>query len=77
MRVAELSSSSEFLLQLDQPVARAVVFSLERFALDLQLDDAAIELVQRLRLGVDLHAQPDASLVHQVDGLVGRNRSVM
>ena len=63
----------EFALQPLQAVARALVgFLVERLALDLQLDDAAVELVERLRLGIHLHAQPRRRLVHQVDGLVGQ-----
>ncbi len=61
------------MLELDQPVARGVVvFLLQRLAFDLELDDAAIEFVERLGLGVDLHAQPAGRLVHQVDRLVGQ-----
>ena len=45
---------------------------LQRLALDLELDDAAVELVERLGLGIDLHAQPRGGLVHQVDRLVGQ-----
>ena len=43
---------------------------LQRLALDLQLHDAAIEFVQLLGLGIDLHAQPRGGLVDQVDRLV-------
>ena len=60
-------------LQLLQPVARGGIgLLLQRFALDLQLDDLAVQLVDFLRLGIDLHAQPAAGLVHQIDGLVGQ-----
>ena len=63
----------ELLLQPLEPVLRGVVgFLLQRLALDLELDDAAVELVERLGLGIDLHAQPRRGLVHQVDGLVGQ-----
>ena len=63
----------EFLLQLDQPVLRGRVgFLLQRLALDLELHDAAVDLVELLGLGIDLHAQPRRRLVHQVDGLVGQ-----
>ncbi len=51
---------------------RLVLFLLERFLLDLELDDAALELVEHLGLGVDLHADARAGLVDQVDGLVGQ-----
>jgi hypothetical protein len=39
-------------------------------ALDLQLDQPAVELVHRLRFRVDLHPNPRGGLVDQVDGLV-------
>ena len=51
---------------------RLVLFLLERFLLDLELDDAALELVEHLGLGVDLHADARAGFVDQVDGLVGQ-----
>ncbi len=61
------------LLQFGQPVlAGLVLLLLERLALDLQLHHLAVDLVQRLRLGVDLHAQPAGRLVDQVDRLVGQ-----
>src|SRR5437764_1233811 len=41
------------------------------FAPDLQLDDAPFEPIQRLRLGVDLHANARGRLIDQVDRLVG------
>ena len=44
---------------------------LERAALDLELDDAAVELVDLLGLRFRLHAEPRRRLVHQVDRLVG------
>src|SRR5579875_1202530 len=44
---------------------------LERLALDLELNDAAVELIDLLRLRLRLHAQPRGGLVHQVDRLVG------
>ena len=43
---------------------------LHRLALDLELDQPAVELVHRLRLGVDLHPDPRRGLVDQVDRLV-------
>ena len=52
-----LLQSLELLLQLLQPVlGRLVALFLEGLALDLQLDDAAVELVDLLGLGIDLHA---------------------
>ena len=63
----------ELLLQPLQPVLRRLVgLLLQRLALDLELDDAPVELVERLGLGIDLHAQPRRGLVHQVDRLVGQ-----
>ena len=42
-----------------EPVLRGrVVFLLQRFALDLELHDAAVELVDFLGLRIDHHAQP-------------------
>ena len=43
---------------------------LERLALDLELDDAPVELVDRLGLGIDHHALARRRLVDQVDRLV-------
>ena len=45
---------------------------LQRLALDLELDDAALEPVHLLGLGVDLHADARRGLVDQVDRLVGQ-----
>ena len=47
-----------------------VLLLLQRLLLDLQLDDAPLELVEHLGLGVDLHADARRGLVDQVDGLV-------
>ena len=63
----------QFLLEPLQALARGRVgLLLQRLALDLQLHDAAVELVQFLGLRVDRHAQPRRGLVHQVDRLVGQ-----
>ncbi len=63
----------QLLLQLLQAfLGSLVLFLLERLALDLQLHDLAVHLVQCLRLGVDLGAQAGGGLVDQVDGLVGQ-----
>ena len=51
---------------------RVVGFLLQRLALDLELDDAPLEPVHRLGLGVDLHADARGGLVDQVDRLVGQ-----
>ncbi len=47
-----------------------VLFLLHRFALDLELDQAAVQLVHHFRLGIDLHLDARGSLVDQVDRLV-------
>ena len=44
----------------------------QRLALDLELDAAALELVELDRHRVDLHAQPRGRLVDEVDRLVGQ-----
>ena len=49
-----------------------VGFLLERLAFDLQLDDAPVELVERLGLGIHLHPKPRSRFVDKVDGLVGQ-----
>ncbi len=54
-----------------QTIARARIgLLLQGLALDLELDDAAIEFVEFLGLRIDGHAQPRTGLVHQVDRLV-------
>ncbi len=61
----------EVLLQRGQALLRGLVLLLlQRLLLDLELDDAALELVEHFGLGVDLHADARAGLVDQVDGLV-------
>ena len=63
----------ELLAERLEPVARALVrLLLERLPLDLELDDAPVELVQLLGLGIDLHPEPARRLVDQVDRLVGQ-----
>ena len=47
-----------------------VRFLLQRFPLDLQLDQAPLQPVQVLGLGIDFHANPRSRLVHEVDRLV-------
>src|SRR5206468_3331647 len=69
---AVLARAEPFLLQPPQALARAgVALLLERLALDLELHDLAVDLVQLLGLGVDLGAQAGGGFVHQVDRLVG------
>ena len=68
-----LLQRGELLAEPLEPVAGALVgLFLERFPLDLELDDATVELVELLRLGIDLHPQPARRLVDQVDRLVGQ-----
>ena len=63
----------ELLFQHLEPSLRRVVRLLaQRLALDLELDAAALELVDLDRHRVDLHAQPRGRLVDEVDRLVGQ-----
>ena len=66
------SPLQRFLQRGEAPLRGLVLLFLQRFPLDLELDDAALEPVQRFGLGVDLHADARAGLVDQVDGLVGQ-----
>ena len=63
----------QLLLELRQALPRGGVgLLLQGLALDLELHDAAGDLVQLGRHRVDLRAQPRRRLVHEVDGLVGQ-----
>ncbi len=42
----------------------------QRLFLDFQLHDSPLDLVDLLRHGIDLDAEPAPGLIHQVDGLV-------
>ena len=54
-----------------EPLAAGVVILLhQRLLLQLELDDAPLEAVQRFRLGVDLQPYAGRRLVDEVDGLV-------
>ena len=66
------SSTSSFSSDFRRLFEPAVAFLLQGFLLDLEPDDFAIQRIQLLRLGIDLHLQPRRRLVHQVDGLVGQ-----
>ncbi len=58
-RIGFLFKRGKFGLQPLQPIGGSNVgFLLQRLALDFQLDDTAVELVELLRLGIHLHAQP-------------------
>ncbi len=52
--------------------SRIVAVSFDRGELDLELDDAAVGLVELERAGVDLDPQPRRGLVDEVDRLVGQ-----
>ena len=72
-RNAGLLELGEFLLEPLQPfVGRRIVLLLERFALDLELDDATVELVDLFGLGIHFHAPPTGGLIDEIDGLVGQ-----
>ena len=61
----------QLLLQPLQPVATGGIgFTAERELLHLQLQDAAIEFIDLLRLGGDLHLQAGRRFIHQNDRLV-------
>ena len=63
----------ELLLERLEARLRGVVGLLaQRLALDLELDPAALELVELDRHRVDLHPQPARRLVDEVDRLVGQ-----
>src|SRR5581483_3897105 len=70
-RARALAQLGELALQAGEPLARAGVgLALERLALDLELHDLPVDLVELLRLGVDLRAKPCGGLVDEVDRLV-------
>ena len=61
----------ELLLESGKPRARRRVFLLaQRLALDLELHDAALELVELRRHRIDLHPQLRRRFVDEVDRLV-------
>ena len=49
-----------------------IVFFQQRLALNFELHDASLDLVNFHGQGIDLHAQAGRGLVNQVDGLVGQ-----
>ncbi len=51
-------------------LARIVTLLLERLALDLELQQAAVELIDFFRHGVDLHPDLGRGFVHQIDRLI-------
>ena len=69
--MALLLQIGQLLLQAREAAARGVVRLLaQRLALDLQLHDAAFDLVELHRQRVDLGAQLRGRLVDEIDGLV-------
>ncbi len=69
--VALLLEFGQFLLQLAQPLLGSLILLfLQRLALDLQLHDSAVYLVQFRWLAVYLHAEPRGRLIYQVNGLI-------
>ena len=63
----------QFGFQALEPLLRAgILLFLERFLLDLQPHDFAVDGIELFRLGIDLHFQPRGGFVDQVDGLVGQ-----
>ena len=53
-------------------LARGVVLAGEGELFHLQLEDAAVDFVDFLRLGRDFHLQTRCGFVHQIDGLIGQ-----
>ena len=47
-----------------------VLFLLDGFTLDLELDQTTVEFVHRFRFGVDFHLDARSRFVDQIDGLV-------
>ena len=65
-------SASSFSSAAEARLRRVVALLAQRLALDLELDAAALELVQLDGHRIHLHAQPAGGLVDQVDRLVGQ-----
>ena len=63
----------EFVLDVAQAVLRRrVLFPVQRLALDFEMRDAALDVVDFDRHAADLNLQRGAGFVDQVDGLVGQ-----
>ena len=67
-----LQTGDFFLDQLKTLLRSLVFFALDGFALDLQLDQAAVQLVHDLGFGVQLNLDFGRSLVDQINRLVGQ-----
>ena len=61
-----------FLERLEAFARACILFLLERLLLDAQPHDLAIDVVELLRFGIDLHLEPRRGLVDEVDRLVGQ-----
>ena len=72
IRVLALELGDFLFDQLEAFFRRRVLFLLDRFALDLELDHPPLEPVHDLRLGVDFHLDARRGFVDQVDRLVGQ-----
>ena len=71
-RVGALLELGERLLEAREPILRGLrVVLLERLALDLELEDAPLDLVDRGRHRVDFHLELRRGFVDEVDRLVG------
>ncbi len=69
---SSLRSASSFSSFAEPLLRRLVALLAQRLALDLELHDAALELVELRRHRVDLHPQLRRRLVDQIDRLVGQ-----
>ena len=71
-RALPCRSASSFSSLLQPLLRRLVLFLAQRLALDLELHDAALDLVELRRHRVDLHPQLRRGFVDEVDRLVGQ-----
>ena len=61
----------DFLVQLGETALRGFIgILLDRFAFDLELDQAPFQAIHDLRLGIDFYADAAGGLVDQINGLV-------
>src|SRR5262249_21743452 len=68
-----LFQGAQFFLEPFEPLLRArIAFFLERLLLDFELYDLAIDRIELLRLGIDLHFERRRGLVDQVDRFMGQ-----
>ena len=71
-RDVSFRSASSFSIFARRSLRGLVLLLLQGLALDLELDDLALDLVDLGRQAVDLDPQAAGGLVHEVDGLVGQ-----